>query len=279
MKTIVAHFSPDIDSITSCWLVKRFMQGWEKADIKFVAAGQTLDGQKVDSNPDVIHVDTGFGRFDHHQTADYTSASLLVFNHLKKEKLLKDRVIFALEKMVTEVNNYDHFGEVYFPDPASDHYEFMLHKIIEGGLKSILREDIIITESVFPFLDALLNIFIKKVYAEEELKKGFVFTSKYGKSIIVETKNEETTKLALKNGYSFVAKRDPEKGSIRIKTLPEPKYDLKPLYDLILKFDKKEATWYLHKSGNMLLNASSKNPNSVPSTLSVNKLIEIVKSI
>ena len=38
-----------------------------EADLAFVPAGSTWQGQAVDVNPTVIHVDTGGGRFDHHQ--------------------------------------------------------------------------------------------------------------------------------------------------------------------------------------------------------------------
>lgn len=270
--------SPDIDSITSTWLVKKFLPGWEEAELKFVAAGSTLDGQQVDSDPEVIHVDTGFGMFDHHQTSDRTCASKKVFEYLKEKGHLKERQKPALEKLVTQVTEFDHFGEVFFPEPASDHYEFSIHKIIEGGLKSVLKEDMVIMQSVFPMLDALLNIFMKKISAEEEIKKGFVFTSSWGKTLIMETKNEETTKLALKKGYSLVIKKDPDMGNVRIKTIPGKKYDLKSLYEKIISVDKK-GTWFLHASGNMLLNSSSKNPNFVASPLTVKRLIEIVKGI
>ncbi|MBI5127098.1 chromate resistance protein [Candidatus Roizmanbacteria bacterium] len=278
MKTIVSHLTPDIDSITSVWLVKRFLPGWQNAELKFVPAGSTLDDKSADSDIDIIHVDTGMGRFDHHQTSDYTSASQLVYQHLNKEGYLKQHQVKALEKIVTQITSFDHFREVYFPNPAADHYEFMLHKIIEGGLKSTLKEDYLILQAVFPFLDAVFNIFIKKNNAEEELKNGFIFQSHWGRSIVLESKNEETMKLALKSGYKLVAKKNPERGNVRIKTLPDKKLDLKPLYLKILKVDKK-ATWFLHASGNMLLNSSSKNPNFIPSSLTLNKLIEIIKSV
>lgn len=278
MKTIVSHMSPDIDSITSVWLIRKFFPEWSDAELRFVPAGSTLDNKPVDSDPDVIHVDTGFGRFDHHQTSDHTSASMLIFKHLKGESLLKERQSQALEKMIKEITDFDHFGEVFFPDPSSDHYEFMIHKIIEGGLKTILKDDFLITQSVFPFLDALLNIFMKKNQAVEEIKKGFVFTSHWGKTLIMETRNEETAKLAMKMGYTMVVKKDPDRGNVRIKSIPGKKYDLNPLYEKILKADK-TGTWFMHASGNMLLNSSSKNPNFVATNLTVKRLIEIIKGI
>jgi hypothetical protein len=59
------------------------MPGWKSAEFKFVQAGETLDNLPPDNNPEIIHVDTGFGKFDHHQTDKETCASKLVFEYLE----------------------------------------------------------------------------------------------------------------------------------------------------------------------------------------------------
>ena len=162
MKIIIGHSSPDLDAITSVWLVKTFFPVWEEAEIAFVPAGTTLNKLPPDDNPEILHVDTGFGKFDHHQNSDYICAASLVFDYLKNQGYLKDKQKRALDKMVREITGFDHFGEVFFPESFADRYEFMLQKIIEGGLKSVLKEDINVVEAVFPMLDSILNIFIKK---------------------------------------------------------------------------------------------------------------------
>ena len=77
--------SPDLDAITSIWLVKKFLPDWKDANLKFVSAGERLDGfdnktQAVETNgqDEVIHVDTGLGALDHHQfdSQDICAASL-----------------------------------------------------------------------------------------------------------------------------------------------------------------------------------------------------------
>jgi len=278
MKTIVSHMSPDIDSISSVWLVRKYMPGWMKAHIVFVSAGSTFENKNPDENPDIIHVDTGFGMFDHHQNSKKICAASLVYDFLVSKGFLPEKHVKPLERMINEIIGFDHFEEVAFPSPEADRYEFLIHKIIDAGLKPVLKNDFEIMESVFPFLEGILNIFVRKVAAEKEIKKGFVFNSSIGKTIIMSTRNEETTKLALKMGYRLVVKKDPDKGGIRIKSYPGKKYDLNDLYKKILKIDRK-GTWFLHASGNMLLNSSSKNPKFVPSPLSIQKLIEIVKEI
>jgi len=181
MKTIVAHLSPDLDAITSCWLVKRFMPDWKNAQIKFVPAGTTLDNKSPDENPEIIHVDTGGGRFDHHQTNNHTSATKLVFEFLLNNKLIRSRDEKALQRIIDFVTDIDHFSEVYFPEADSDRYDFILRQIIDG-LKSVLKDDLKLTEHVFPLLDAVLIVFKNKISAEKDLEKGLTFHSYLGKS-------------------------------------------------------------------------------------------------
>ncbi|MFA5770421.1 MAG: hypothetical protein WC894_02925 [Patescibacteria group bacterium] len=277
MKTIVTHLSPDLDAIASVWLIKKYLPDWDSAEIKLVPAGTTLDDQLPDSVDNVIHVDTGLGRFDHHQTNAYTSATKLVYKFLVGRDLIEEREIRALEKVVEYVNSTDHFAEVFYADPAADRYDFMIRQLVDG-LKVINREETKLIEIIFLLLEAALIVFKNKVNAEEEIKNGFVFKSYLGRSLALESKNEEAVKLALKQGFALVIRRHPEVGFTRIKTLPDKKLSLKPVYDGILKLDKK-GSWFFHISEHMLLNGSSGNPKLIPTPLSLNKIIEIVKSI
>lgn len=277
MKTIVTHLSPDLDAITSVWLIRKYFPDWADAEIKLVPAGSTLDNKPADSDKNIIHVDTGLGQFDHHQTNDYTSAAKLVYKYLIKKELIQSKERKALEKVVGYVNSTDHFAEVFYLEPDSDRYDFMIRQLIDG-LKVIIREEEKLFEIVFQLLEAALIVFKNKVHAEEEIKKGFVFQSYLGKSLAIETKNEETVKLALKKGFSLVIRRHPDSGFTRIKTLPEKKLTLKPVYEKIIKIDKK-GSWFFHISGHMLLNGSSGNPKLIPTALTLNKIIEIIKGV
>lgn len=275
-KTIVTHLSPDLDAITSSWLIKRYLPGWQETNIVFVPAGLTLSGVSKDTK-DVIHVDTGLGRFDHHQTQEYTSSTKLVFEYLLQKKYLSKKVVTPLKRLVEFVNDTDHFAEAYFEEATADRYDFTLHQIVKG-LKHTLVDDLKIMIATFPLLDAILVIMKNKVNAEEEIKKGLVFKSHWGKSIAMETNNEETMKLALKMGFSLVIRKDPENGGARIKTLPGKKLDLTPLYQAITKIDKK-GLWFLHVCKNMLLNSSTKNPRFIPTPLTIPTLVAITKEI
>ena len=130
MKTIITHFSPDLDALTACWLITKYLPDWKTADIKFVPAGSTFANLPPDDNPELIHVDTGFGRFDHHQSDSYTSASQLVFDNLLKNKFVSGKDQEPLTRLVNLVTEFDNFQEYFYPEPHADRYNFLLHETI-----------------------------------------------------------------------------------------------------------------------------------------------------
>lgn len=276
MKTIITHISPDLDAITSVWLILRFMHGWETAELAFVPAGKTFEDKDPDENPNVIHVDTGLGRFDHHQLEERTSAARRVLDHLLEKEYIRKSNIEPLDRIVDVVTMYDNFGEVHLPDPTADIYNFSLNEVIYG-LRGMQMNNHATVEAVMPLLDALLINMKVKISAEAEMAKGITLQTRWGRSLIVETSNDEVLKFALKSGYTFVARRDPDRNYIRIKTFPSKDFELTDLYETIIKEDK-QAYWYLHSSKNMLLNGSYKESDSKPSALTLQRLVEIIQS-
>lgn len=275
MKTIVTHIGPDLDAITSIWLVKTFFPGWEEAAYAFVPAGGTLGGKPPDNNPEILHVDTGFGSFDHHQTAADTCASLLVYEKVKKERGEDP----ALERLLALVNDVDHFREVFYPNPAADFWDFGLVSQIDGWRLIHADNPIKIVDLGMEALDGIYKTFQNKIWAEKELKeKGVEFTTKWGTGIGVETTNDETVHLAQKLGYVVVLRKDPKKGYLRIKALPKKEIDLEPLYTELMG-EEPGATWFLHASHHMVLNGSSKNPQMRPTKKTLQQIIDVIKKI
>jgi len=277
MKTIVLHIFPDLDAITSAWLFTRYLPEWEDAEIVFTPQQKNWNNVIPDSNPDILYCDTGYGKFDHHQIKERTCASKRVLDYLLMQDHVSGKDSTPLARIVDYVTDIDNFGEVNYPDPTSDKYEFCLHQLITG-LKKKGMSDLALVQTVFPLLDGVLQLFFYKLKAEGEIAKGFVFESHYGKSLAMNAGNDEAMRLAQKKGFSLVVMKDPIKKTARIKTLPSPKLDLTPVYDRILKEDIK-GTWFLHILKNMLLNGSSRTPDSIPTPLSLQKLIEIIKEV
>ena len=269
MKTIVTHIGPDLDAITSVWLLKTFFPEWREASLAFVPAGKTLQGMEPDSDPEILHVDTGFGKFDHHQSDSDTCAAKLVYEQLKPDD--------ALARMVEVVNDIDHFREVFFPNPTADTWDFSMIAIIDGWRLIYADDPLKLVAVTMECLDAIYKAFQNKVWAEREIKeKGKEFETKWGKALGVETTNDEVVYLGKKMGYSLVVRKDPRKGYLRIKSLPKDEIDLTPVYNTLQKRDP-AATWFLHASRHMILNGSTKNPEMKPTTLSLREIVEVLQ--
>jgi hypothetical protein len=264
MKIIVTHNSPDMDAITSVWLIKRFLPGWENAEVRFVQAGeriQRLVNQRLASgskpqklnakryalnaietigDDEVIHVDTGLGPLDHHQTAsDKVCAASLTWDFVRrrktenrgqrsedgrqKTKKEKDREE-AIERIVKVVVDVDHFKEVFWEDATADYHELSLGSILDGLKLQKPNQDEYYIEFVMMCLDAVLHEFENKIWAEEEIaKNGIKFDTRFGKGIGFETINDSVIKLAQKMGYVIVVRKDPRKGYVRVKAKPSRK--------------------------------------------------------
>lgn len=273
MKTVITHIGPDLDAITSVWLVKTFFSEWEEAAVAFVPAGTTLEGKPAESDPEIWHVDTGFGKFDHHQTNADTCAAVLVYEELAKVNGEDP----ALRKMVDVVNDFDHFREVFYPNPTADYWEFGLVAAIDGWRLLFSDNPIKIVELGMQALDGVYKVFQNKVWAEKEIKeRGIEFETKWGKGIGIETVNDETVHLSQKMGYVVAVRKDPKKGYVRIKSLPKEDIDLASVYEQ-LKKEEPDATWFLHASHHMVLNGSTKNPDMRPSKRSLQEIIETVQ--
>jgi hypothetical protein len=238
----------------------------------FVPAGQSLKGMPPDSDPEIMHVDTGFGRFDHHQTDDDICASTLVYAEIKKTRG-PDK---ALERMVGVVNDIDHFREVFLPNPTGDIWEFSLISMIDGWRLLWPEDPLKVVALGMDALDAVYKTFQNKLWAEKELESGREFQTKWGKAMALETINDEVVHLGQKMGFMVMVRKDPKKGYIRIKAYPKPEIDLTATYERYRTLDP-NATWFLHASKHMILNGSSKNPAMRPTTLSLDQIIDVLK--
>jgi len=302
MKIVVTHSSPDMDAITSVWLIKKYLPGWENAVVKFVPAGNRIDSGKWENkdqkspierieNDEVIHVDTGLGPLDHHQTmSDQVCGASLTWDYVKAKndefkardsEKIKDR-IEALSRMVKVIVDVDHFKEVFWKDAVADHHEFNLINILEGLKFQFPNQDDYYVDFVSKCLDAILHEFENRIWAEREIAtNGQEFKTKFGKGIGFEILNDTVIKLAQKMGYVIVLRKDPRKGYVRIKAIPsngKENIDLTSAYEELKRMDP-EATWYLHVSRKMLLNGSAKNPKMKPSKLGVKEIIEVLEKI
>lgn len=297
MKIIVTHNAPDLDAVTSVWLIRRFLPGWEEAEVRFVPAGQRLEGTRpgpevenaieVMGENEVIQVDTGLGPLDHHQVSnDKVCGASLTWdfvranNNLFKNPPESNRIIEkeeAISRIVQVVVEDDHFKEVFWPDPTADYFEFFMHSVIDGIKLAKPGDDIYCVNFSNECLDYILHNFENRIWAEKEIKENSTqFESRWGKALALETINDDVIKLSQKSGYSVVVRKDPRKGYVRIKASPAFDVDLTNTYEQLKKMDP-EATWFLHVGKKMLLNGTPKNPKMVPTKLKLEEIVNILK--
>lgn len=299
-KVIVTHMRPDLDAVGAVWAIKRFLTGWEEAKIRFVPAGERIGNVKFQmsnttNNPieqidddEVVHVDTGLGPLDHHQTSDDTTCAAkraweFVVANAPSSFKNHPHGLSAGKRLMDVICEIDHFKEVSWPDAASDRYEITAPRILDG-FKLIERDS---DDKVLQFglilMDSLFHAFKNKVWAQEELKKGIVFETRFGKGVGIETLNDDVVHLSQRLGYKIVVRKDPRKAYVRIKASPlgivnNESIDLTAVYNKLKEMDP-AATWFLHVSKRMLLNGTTKNPLMRPTKLSLVEIIEVLKSI
>lgn len=276
-KTIVTHISPDFDGIPAIWLLRRFHPQFKSARVELVPAGDnTLHNQPVDSDSDVLHVDVGGGKFDHHHTNDFTCGAQLVYEWLVKEGYIK-KDDEAMRRIIQVVTELDHGWDSYkWPEPASDRWEFTLPQLLSGIKMVFPRDTAKHIEYTMEGLDAVYKLMQSKVKAEEEVEKGVKFKTRWGQGVGVVTKNDGVMDAAIKNGYALVVRKDPDEGYVRITGNNLNKVDFTKAYDNVTRMDDR-GNWFLHASKVLLRNGSTRNPMMKPTKLSMEEVIEILK--
>lgn len=277
MKKVVTHINPDLDAVASVWLILRFLPGWEDAEIAFCQAGKTLDNQKVDSDPDVLHVDVGWGKLDHHQVKQRTSAAKLCLDYVKKAR--KGQMISPLEQkalaeMVDVVNQVDNARDLKWSEVDRPRYEFYLHVAI-AGVRGMAGRDEETMEFGLKGMDAIFHQTKKRLDAEEELKEGTEFTTPWGKAIGVKTGNNSVLWEGEKKDYCLVVRKDPKSGGVRIYARWDKGVDLTEAYNKFREMDP-ASEWFLHASKKLLLNMATSRPMT-PTKLTLKQIMSVLE--
>lgn len=278
-KTIVTHIHPDLDAIMSVWLLVRFDQPrYGDARIEFVPAGETYKNQPVDSDNEVVHVDTGKGVFDHHQPGvTDTCAAKLVFEHLLAGGLI-DETDVPLTEMVNYALEIDHFRDLYWPESGNSRYSFMLHDIIPALHSLQVHDDEAVTRMVFVYLDAVYEKLKGRQHGQDIIDEGQEFESVWGKGIAIEGEVDDLSKLAQRQGYKIVVIYNPKRKYMKVKTAPKVEMSLRPLYDKIVAVDGPDM-WFYHNSGHIMLTGSDKGPPKAPTSLTVKRMLEVIDEV
>ncbi|MFH1244189.1 MAG: hypothetical protein V1487_01245 [bacterium] len=278
-KLIVTHNHPDLDAIMGAWLLVRFDQSrYGDSSFAFVPAPTTYKNQVVDSDPRIIHIDVGGGKFDHHKPGGFkTCAAKLVWEELVAESKISPSDQ-PLKEMLEVAYEIDTFKDCYWPDTEKPRMAFMLHEIIPALYRLQIYDNEAVVRLIFSYLDAVYQRLKDSEKGKEAVMEGTEFESVWGKGIVVKTAADDVSKIAQKMGYEIVVIEDTQHGYLKVKTAPGVKLPLSALYDKIGEHEP-GSRWVYHNSGHMLFSGSDKGEQKEPTQLTLNDLLEMIEGV
>lgn len=270
MKTLVTHINPHLDDIVAIWLFKKFHPDFKDAKVEYISASR--DQAVKEENENKIFLGTGGGQFDEHKEGLDTCAGTLAFEFLKKKNYIPEEEILrgALDRL-TEWNQLIDTGKA--PDSQFD--EFSVQAFIrckDGNCENSQAS----LELGMQILDRILNVLKRKQQSYKDWTGKVEFQTKFGKSyaVVSETTDRE---FCREQGGDLFLMYHPKNQSVQFFT-PSFEIDLKPIYDKLKSLDP-GASWFLHQSHHMVICGSASAPDSKPTKLSFEQLIEITKRV
>lgn len=278
MKKIFTHLNPDLDAVAGAWIIKKFLPGWEEAEIGFVEASKAEALRKKSKN-DALFIDTGMGELDHHQSGVISSATKKCFLYVlekRSKKLLADDDRKVLEEIAKTVTDLDNARDLVWPEISLARSDFYLHSLL-AGIRGVNGSDDEIISFGFRAMDSAFYTIKKRFKAIKEIKeKGSVFMTSWGKAIALETGNDAALFEGERQGYCLVVRKDKDTGGVRIYSRWDCGVDLTKAYKTFKKLDPK-SDWFLHASKCLLLNMATQ-AKMKPTKLSIAQVIDVLKA-
>ena len=282
-KTLITHINPHLDDICGIWLFKKFHPEFKDAKTEFISATRSLNqgsrakrevlisashkGEK--ETEERVFVGTGGGKFDEHKEGLDTCAGSLVYEYLKEMGFIPTgSTEQALEKLIAW-NRLIDTGKA----PFSEFGVFSIQSFIrtKDNSSDTSRKS---TQLGIEILDRVLEVLKRKEQSILDFEKRVEFKSKFGKSYAVSSETVDREFCREQGGDLFLM-YDPRFKSVQFFAND---LDLEEIYRKVKELDP-EADWFLHQSHHMVICGSSSAPDSKPSKLSFEQLIEVIKGI
>jgi hypothetical protein len=261
--TIVGHLAPDLDCLTAIWILMRF-GGASDAALEFVPAGGTLGGRPADADARILHVDTGGGRFDHHQPgAQETCAAELV----RRATAPNDGALGRLVQQVCRLDNAT--------ASAGEQGSFGINALIAGYNTLFPDCPQQVASAMLPNLDAWYEAEARQLRLERAFERRREFQTPWGLGIAVESEDGGSSRLAYGRGAVLYAYRD-GRGWMGVAAQSRSQVDLSPVYRDLRQVDA-DADWYLHPNRRLLLCGTAKSPPRAPSRLTLDELVTVIQ--
>lgn len=266
-KTLITHINPHLDDIVAIWLMRKYHPDFKDADLEFISASRSA---AKDETEDKIYIGTGGGKFDEHKEGLQTCAGTLVYEWLKEKGLVSEDQITqkALERLL-EWNKQIDTGKA----TVSEFNEFSVQAYIrplDGNPESSKKA----VELGSEILDRILEVLKRNEKSLLDFEKRVEFETRFGKSIAVVSETIDRAFCKKQQGNLFLM-HDPKYNSFQFYS---DSSDLKEIYQKVKQLDP-EASWFLHQSHHMVICGSGSAPDSKPTKLSFEQLIEVAKQV
>lgn len=269
MKKLVTHIRPHLDDICALWLLKRLLPEAKGAEISFVPTNER--GGDVADESEVLYVGVGRGKFDEHKGDVGDCATTLVFKYLKEKGDVPEADVRAYAKIVDWV-----FLEDTGRLNAMANRSFSIPAVIEGHFDRLDRDSAAVTEFTFAVLDDLFVMQKNAVTVEDAWAKRVEFDSRFGRAAAVSANARQLDSYAYSHGVPLILIVDPALTYHTFRADAASDIDLTSVWEKLKEVDP-EASWYFHHSKKMLICGGDHAPYAVPSKLTLEGMIALVK--
>lgn len=264
-KTLITHINPHLDDICGIWLFKKYHPDFKDAQVEFISASHKKGGEETG---DRIFVGTGGGRFDEHKEGLDTCAGSLVYEYLKSQGFIPQDQLTqnALEKLMNW-NKLIDTGKA----PNNQFDEFSVQSFIrtKDNSDETSRKSVELGREI---LDRILEVLKRKEQSLLDWEKRKEFETKFGRTFAVVSKTVDREFCREQVGDLFLI------CSPKSVQYFAPQKDIAAIYQKVKQIDS-QADWFLHQSHHMVICGSSSAPDSKPTKLSFEQLVETVENL
>jgi len=264
IEKIVLYSGADFDALFAAWLFVRNVSFAKYAKFDFVKIGETWKNQPVDSDPAIVHIDTGGGKFDHHGGKAKSATRIMV-----TELGLEDDP--ALKKLLALIEAYEKADKMEFYAPS---------QLITGWYYLYRSNPKLVVERSFEVFDILYGQEKQRIEIEEKSDK-VEWRKANGKKIAILDEIPQLRDWCFDNGADIVVWKNTNNGVPYYGIQVSRNQDIL-LNKVVAALRRTEAVarmidlgdvdieaieeiaelpgWYLHHSGKLVLCGSRKKP-------------------
>ena len=282
IEKIILYSGADFDALFASWLFVRNVAFAKYAKFDFVKIGETWKNQPVDSDPNVVHIDTGGGKFDHHGGKNKSATRIMV-----TELGLGDDP--ALKRLLSLIEAYENADKMEFYAPS---------QLITGWYYLYRTNPKSVLERAFEVFDILYGQEKQRVEIESQSDK-VDWREFNGKKVAVLDEIAQLRDWCFDNGADIVVWKNTNNGvpyygiqvsrkldfslgkvvaALRSSEAVARRVELEATDLEVIEELEKLPGWYLHHSGKLILCGSRKKPlkKHEVSLLTFDQIVKII---